>query len=341
MRRDTPNATRSGHERQRNWIIAALIVAPVAAIASLSLVRYAYAYPDQPESPGWLAVYGENIGQEDGRLAVVPFPTPTFKGTLRAVQDGSRVHARFSVSAPNSKFERPDKADRGRAARVMIVAGGGALASPVSFRLPPATAWAAPMGVPRPLKPAQSRELLLLPQPKDLENRNAAPPPLRAVTCTLENAEQVCAVDLSWPVSATETSTFQRRAFRLPTVQPRSLPGLKNWQDSEWSVYPVLLAQDRLPIPLSTSQIVITASLVSQENLFRVRVDTGFPAVAASSGGLVWAAESAAPNSPVEPQVLLADPGKERWAQAALVAAGALAGLAATLVWEAIRSRFG
>src|SRR4051794_35055334 len=70
----------------RGWAMVAAI-ASIAALTSSWFLVNLYASPDRPKSPGWLAVYGDNVGNSGGNLAVFPIPVRTFKGTLRLTQD--------------------------------------------------------------------------------------------------------------------------------------------------------------------------------------------------------------------------------------------------------------
>src|SRR4029453_12660347 len=99
-----PTGGRSRRERHRTWAVLAAVGAISALALSWNLVGL-YASPDRPESPGWLAVYGDNVVNSDGKLAIQPFPAPRFKGVMRVVHEGTRLLGRFSVSAPHLPSE--------------------------------------------------------------------------------------------------------------------------------------------------------------------------------------------------------------------------------------------
>jgi hypothetical protein len=321
---------RSTRRERRIWGLVAAAVAVMAGVAAGLLVG-SYRYPDRPQSPGWLAVYGWNITQNaDGTFAFIPFPVPTFEGRLTVRRDGDTFRARFTVAAPHLG-ESDSNASGSKAAQIMIL-GGGDLAQEPLTPLDRNT-FSAPLGVQVPVEPDALQEITVYPA------RVATPPRLPAIMCVLGSANEVCGVEASWPVSLAESKSFQRTTIRLPTMQPPSLPGLQGQGDPDELTYPTLVAESPMPIPQAAAQVRVTAALRPgiDEDLLRLRVDTGFPAVTASGVGLTWAAEVATPSTPVEPQVVTTDPTRERWAQAALILGGALMAICLGLIWEAIR----
>jgi hypothetical protein len=335
-------AARPPRVRHPRWGAAAA-TAGVGAIAFAWHLVGLYSYPDRPDSPGWLAVYAETTEQCGDKRCIKPFSVPTYEAILTARRDGNTFRGRFSVSAPHIKAGETENAVP-QYASVMLVAGGPLSVDP-SFRPVPDSEWAAYLGIELPRRPQQTDVLQVHAVYRNSTIDGRRSPLLRAVKCELTDPKQVCAADISWPASFTEANTFQRRIVRLPVVQPPTLPGLRNKTGTDWSVYPLLRTLDTTAylarVPGITGQVKVTASLRSQEDMLRLRVDTGFPAVAISGEGFRWAGEVATPHSPVEPQALLVDPGKERWAQAALVTAGALLAVAIALIWAAARWCFG